>query len=584
MPPIPSVTEDIRDFGLGLTEPAVMTPVVYGVSSLGAHNVLEFYASQESLKDARGEGPAVEAAANILAKGGGPVGFLGADSTIAASNDAYAIATWGTPGSNGSITRSGGTTGPAISLAAGAPKVAGQFKAEIQTGGTLGTATFRWSLDNGATWIASGVVTAASVALGTTGVTVNFPAGSYVSAEAYAWTATGGGGYLSVSGTATLDAHLRIEILTGGARGTATFRYSCDAYSGDTLAERTYSETLTVPTGGTFAVPSLGVSIVFAASPNFVAGDFYEIDVRCAAWNATDLAAGFTGLAAATDPWRFFVAVTSKNTGDASAHATLAAALHSQLTTFASSSKYRRGMIPAGQDDAPSAVATAFASTVSARLLIPYGLVRRVTTKPFPGFGAPVTHSIDCFAARAAKSLPSTDLKRVKSGPLDEIVKIFRDEYLSPTGLDDLKISTLRTHDTVEGFYVTQGRLKSQSGSDFKLWPLGLCMDIACETVHAGMTLAIGQGIRWNADGTIDERDAIAIEEEIAPKLITQLVSPKNAEGFDGHVQEVRYTISRTYVGRPTGTIVGVVGIRPLGYVDFVKNILGFVTQLPAAA
>lgn len=485
---IPSATEDVRDFGLGLTSPAVMTPVVLGATGGTTKNVLTFYSSLQQLRDDQVEGPAVGTVANILAKGGGPVGLVPLTTSVA--------------GSNGTVTASGGGAASDITL----------------------------------------------------------------------------------SGTSALDAHVRVEILKAGTRGTATFRYVCDGYTGDTASERTYSETLTTPTGGAFAVPGLGITITFANAINFQVGWAYEFDVQCAAPNATDLATGFAALAASSTAWRFVTFVTSKANGDATAHAVLVAALQSQLAALAAGSRYRRGMMPADQADSSSAVLTAYASTTANRCLIAFGRVRRTTTKPFPGFAFPVTHGVDVFAARAASSLPSTDLKRVKSGALDEVIKLFADENATPTGLDDLKISTLRTYpnNDPEGFFMTQARLKSASGSDFKLWPHGIVMDIACETVHSEMILVIGRGLRYNSDGTIDNLDAVDIEEDVAAKLVTKLMSPQNAEGFAGYVQKVQYKIDRTWNVGNSGVLIGTVGVKPFSYIDFARTSLGFVTDIPA--
>lgn len=604
MPAIPSATESVRDFGLGLTQPASMTPLVLGVSSSGAVNTVEFYNSVPALQAARGEGPGVELAANVLSQGGGPIAFVGCESTIVGSNS-QVLPTYGSPGSNGSITKSG--AGPTITVS-GSPKAAYQMRIEITNAGVLGTSQFRWSIDNGSNWIESTVPTPVS---GTyplktttfdTGITATFPAGSYVNAETYSWTATPGGGEITVAGESTLDAHVRIEIVTSGALGAAKFRYSIDGYSGDTASERTYSETLTVPGGGTFAIPGLGLTLTFDATPTaFVAGDYYVFDAECGALNATNLGAAFTAIAASSARWRFCALATSKANGDAAAHATLAAALQSHLNTLANSSKYRRGMMAATHEDTAATVVTAFASTVAPRLLIAHGQVRRASTKPFSGHAFPVTNAVDVFAARAASSLPSTDLKRVRSGALTEVVKIFHDEFRSPSSLDDAKISTLRTFEDFAGFYITQGRLKSQAGSDFKLWPHGIVIDIACETVNAGLTVEIGRGVRFSSRdengnevpdgsdavayvGTIDERDAAAIEDEINRRLIAALASPLNAEGFAGHVTDLRYRILRTHNVLSTGTVIGEVGIKPLGYIDYLTTTVGFVVELPEAA
>lgn len=53
------------------------------------------------------------------------------------------------------------------------------FRAQIDTPGVLGVATFRWSTDDGATWQATGVPTAPAVPLAGTGMTLLMPAGTY---------------------------------------------------------------------------------------------------------------------------------------------------------------------------------------------------------------------------------------------------------------------------------------------------------------------------------------------------------------------------------------------------------------------
>jgi len=92
-----------------------------------------------------------------------------------------------TAGTVGALTQSG--TGPLITIT-GDPDDAYDLQIEVDLGGDRGTATFRWSLDGGANWEAEDVLTAATVALGTTGMTANFPDGSYVLAETYDWDTT----------------------------------------------------------------------------------------------------------------------------------------------------------------------------------------------------------------------------------------------------------------------------------------------------------------------------------------------------------------------------------------------------------
>lgn len=75
--------------------------------------------------------------------------------------------------------------GPTIVLS-GQPAVGSLLTTiEITADGGIGVGTFRWSLDGGQTWT-TGVVLAASVALGATGISSAFPAASYVTGQRYA--------------------------------------------------------------------------------------------------------------------------------------------------------------------------------------------------------------------------------------------------------------------------------------------------------------------------------------------------------------------------------------------------------------
>lgn len=77
-----------------------------------------------------------------------------------------------------------GTLPPAVSLAGRPVLGSSQFIIDITTGGPLSTAIFEWSADNGVTFT-SGVLTAAFVVLGTTGLTALFPVGSYTADNQY---------------------------------------------------------------------------------------------------------------------------------------------------------------------------------------------------------------------------------------------------------------------------------------------------------------------------------------------------------------------------------------------------------------
>lgn len=484
MAAIPASTETVQDPGLGIVSPASTVPVVVGYSSTGTANEYKRYTSINSLVSERGQGPAVEAAAYILATAGGPVGFVTASTSTAASI--------------GTVTQTGADT------------------------------------------------------------------------------------LLVAAGTPTNDYSVLVEIIAGGALGTATFRYTLDNFSGSEAAQRTYSGTLTVPSGGDYLLPNTGITITFAGSQT--AGNVFSFDAECPSINVTDLGTALDAVNATSTGWRFVMPVLSQGNGDPTTSAGLAAALQSKLNTFAANSKYRAGMIASSRDDADPE--SDFAGVVADRCLIDYGTVRYISAKPFAGYGFWHGVGTAAYATRAAGSVISTDLKRVpgngiqNGGPLPNVNRIFKDERVEATGLDDIKISTLRTYEGSPGFFITQGRLKSADGSDFAYWPLRVIMDVACETAHAVQTTFIGRGVRTNSDGTIDERDALRLEGEVQSALDAQLTSPRNAEGTDGHVSAVRYTIDRTNNINTTSTIISEVAIRPLGYIDYITSTLGFTVNV----
>lgn len=124
---------------------------------------------------------------------GAPVGGKCVYRELTILGDLYDLASYGNMGygivvgripyrRNTNTTQSG--NGPTVTFT-GDPNSAYNVRIKITLGGISGTAQFDWSITGGSTWAASGVVTAASVALGVTGLTANFSTGTYVLNETY---------------------------------------------------------------------------------------------------------------------------------------------------------------------------------------------------------------------------------------------------------------------------------------------------------------------------------------------------------------------------------------------------------------
>lgn len=106
---------------------------------------------------------------------------------------------------NSDVVNTGG--GPIVTIT-GTPSIDVEGRIEITTAGVIGTSQFRWSTNGGSTWNASNVPTAASVVLGSTGLTANFTAGSYILNATYDWdsyAALANGGRPFYNGTGTDD-------------------------------------------------------------------------------------------------------------------------------------------------------------------------------------------------------------------------------------------------------------------------------------------------------------------------------------------------------------------------------------------
>ena len=174
--PIPSSTGTLRDGGLGvLPEDTTQTSWKIGVSSAGtAGQVYTFRGTDtQSVVSSLGYGPLVDAIVAHLLKSGGKTVY------------AYK-ATASTAGSSSAVTKTG--TSPNMTLT-GTPINYADGKVVIVAGGTLGTATFRYSLDGGDTY-SDTIATAATYAIAEQGITLNFAAGSYVAGDYYTWVDT----------------------------------------------------------------------------------------------------------------------------------------------------------------------------------------------------------------------------------------------------------------------------------------------------------------------------------------------------------------------------------------------------------
>lgn len=169
---LPGITNTILDGGLGVTSPASSRPHVIGACDTGPLNTPTLISNQRQLKETFGtHGPLVDCVGYILDNAGGPVVVTRTADSVAATYDG---------GTTSEVAASsGGGTDNAINVivATSAPKLDADVVVEIQTGGARSAMTFTYSLDGGETQSVE-IAGATTVALGDTGITLEFDAGT----------------------------------------------------------------------------------------------------------------------------------------------------------------------------------------------------------------------------------------------------------------------------------------------------------------------------------------------------------------------------------------------------------------------
>ena len=164
-----------------------------------------------------------------------------------------------------------GSVPPVVSLTGAlGPSVLG-VRIEITLGGSRGTATFRWSIDSGASWGGVGVLTNTSVALGSSGLSAVFAVGTYATDNVY--TAALVPAYTTpavvLSGTPAAGVpSIDIQITTAGALGVAVFHWSIDGGATWVAIETTAASVVLGLTGVTasFGDGTYGLSVSYAST------------------------------------------------------------------------------------------------------------------------------------------------------------------------------------------------------------------------------------------------------------------------------------------------------------------------------
>lgn len=375
---------------------------------------------------------------------------------------------------------------------------------------------------------------------------------------------------VSVSGNPLDSYDVQIQMVTPGEVGTSTFKVSFDG--GDTYSE----EYVTAASVATWATET-GLTFAFAADdgsppPNYsyFSGDIYAFSSTGPTYSSTDLNTAFDAVQAS--PYYLegvWVAGTVGGADDAAkvtAWVALATAVAAKMAAWETVFRYCYAalMVPVVADAALAVAGVT--NLVSGRLVGCAGDVE---------FQSAATNRQDrrnCMlpvAARAALVDHQRSLAAVRDGTLSGIVSLYRDERVTP-GLEPLRFTVLRTFDSAAaGYYVAQARTFAAPGSDFKTLESRRVMDRACTVARAALLPFLEEDLQVNANGTIEERQAGAIEASVNGILATDLVATRRAS-------DVEVLINRTHNITSTETLRVSVRVRKRPKARWIEVEIGF--------
>jgi hypothetical protein len=245
------------------------------------------------------------------------------------------------------------------------------------------------------------------------------------------------------------------------------------------------------------------------------------------------------------------------------------------MATAATGYRYAFALMeaPDGTDSALLASTTGFGDLADSRVAVGAGYLNVISPISGRSYKRNVAWEV---AARASKVAPSQDLGAVEDGPLAGVVSLVRDERATE-GLDAGRFSTARTIVGRQGYYLTRGRILAAAGSDYSLIPNRRVMDIASAVARDRALRFLNAKVPTNANGTIQESSAKAIEGYIAAGLRGELTQKDDAVDVSVAVDRVVNILS-------TGTLKLRIRVRPFGYASDITVELGFTSPAIAAA
>ena len=388
---------------------------------------------------------------------------------------------------------------------------------------------------------------------------------------------------VTVSG-APHDAYLvKFLVTAGGTRGTIGIRFKLSLDAG-----RTYGPEISLGTAVSYVVTGTNLTLAFGAG-TMVLGESVTFGCTEPLTSAASVQACLVALEASpysVTGWGSMRIVGPRTGAEASS-------IQGYLDTMVTTKTFTRAIIEvrdnalptayggAGETDAvwSAAVALDYSAVSSRRICAVAGNYNINSVFPVAAAGTPRMRRNGAFAlaARQVTIAAVTHAGRVKDGALAQIIIDptldpsdgfnYHDEYQSPA-LDVARFTSFRKRKGKPGFFVANPKLMSPGGSVFVLLPHGNVMDIGCSLLNQANTEYINSDVKLNANGTIDEKAAQAIEAAVNSVLRDQMFSKSLISGFS-------YAIDRSTNVRTTSTVTFAATLFARGYILEIDGTVG---------
>lgn len=586
-----NVSITIADSGsASIIVPGSSTQLVIGCSSSGTVGQIVATRTPATISTNFGTGPLVEAA-GLACAAGGTVLAMRATSNAAGSVLAPATSTISTASSASPIlvTTSGnhGLTSGAVVTISGVTSNTGANGTFIITVASPTTFTLNGSTGTGSGTGGTCTPTGVTTSIGTGNVGTSVP---------------------TVTGTPLDTYFVKCLIVAGGTVGTAGITYQLSADAG-----RNYGPVLALSTGTTIAVGSTGATISLTSTATLTTNQVITFSTQEPMWNTAGIQAALNAFQASQYAIQGVGSVHIVGSQNYAASGSNASTIEGYFDTLATGYVFTRAFMSSRDASPPAAyggtaeaeatwissIESDYSSVSARRLCVGGGYWNMPSVFPNATSTGASSYRRPIAWAAAAKQVtipPQRHNGRVKDGSLAQIVVnslsdpqdgfIYHDERINP-GLDYViagsggRFMSTMTRTGLPGVYISNPLSMAPLGSDFYLMPLGLVMDVFSTIIHTVGQQTIDDDVRINANGTIYENDARAIEAILANSVNSvmfaqNMISGPVAAGPTAGPNAAAIIVDRTVNVKSTGTVVLTGTILSRGYVLSITATLSY--------